>query len=197
MDKRTAEEIQAERDRQSAEYELSLSRVKPIQSDYQWFAQDAMNKKNEGVPSSIENDLFLKNSYLNGRLKHVWEHMEQEDRMEFLKREEADRRRFTEEEEVASRHCATLTARAPAGSSPNRSSTAIKDKGGARASPTSYSNNNGSSSSPEKRASRPTALERMEESPNKRNKLEHPPFLETSVSTAPESSSGEMESKAI
>ena len=123
MDKRTAEEIQAERNRQAAEYELSLSRVKPIKTDYHWFAQK-IQEEEEGVPPEIENDAFLRNSYLNARLKHRWEMMEQDERMEFLKKEEGDRRRFTEEEEVASRHCATLTARAPPAGTANKS----KDK---------------------------------------------------------------------
>ena len=111
LDDRTAEEIQAQRDRQAAEYELSLSRVKPITTDFHWFAKEQLAK--EGVPPEIEDDLYLRNSYLNGRLKDTWESLRPEDRLEYLKQEEADRRRFTEEEEVASRHCATLTARAP------------------------------------------------------------------------------------
>jgi len=166
MDKQTAAEIQAERDRQAAEYELSLSRVKPIQSDYHWFAQDTTENGKEGVPAEIENDLYLRNSYLNARMKSVWETMEQDERMEFLKREEADRRRFTEEEEVASRHCATLTARAPSANSPSRQA---KDK---RASPVYYNNND------------------SDESPSKRNKVDHPDASET----APESSSSASKS---
>lgn len=170
MDKRTAEEVQAERDRQAAEYELSLARVKPIRSDFAWFAQDAAHNGRESVPKNIEDDVFLKNSYLNGRLKHVWENMEQDERLEFLKREEADRRRFTEEEEVASRHCATLTARAP-GPSPSKQqgSVGTKDK---RASPSSstYKNMN---------------TEDRGESPTKRNKLDVSPTGET-ISKAPE-----------
>lgn len=120
VDDRTAEEIQSQRDRQAAEYELSLSRVQPISTDFHWFSQEQLSK--ETLPSAeIENDLYLRNSYLNGRLKHVWESLEPEDRLEHLKKEEADRRRFTEEEEVASRHCATLTARAPTTSSSSSS----------------------------------------------------------------------------
>lgn len=127
MDERTPEEMQSDRDREAAEYELSLSRVKPTSTDFHWFTRGAMSR--ESAPPEIQNDAFLKNSFLNGRLKHAWESLEPEERMEYLKQEEADRRRFTEEEEVASRHCATLTARVP--SSAPSSSTALlvkKDK---------------------------------------------------------------------
>lgn len=56
-------------------------------------------------------DPLLVNSNLNTRLKTAWEHLTNDERDAFMVKEEADRRRFMEEDEVASRHCATLTAR--------------------------------------------------------------------------------------
>jgi hypothetical protein len=48
---------------------------------------------------------------LNCRVMKAWENCKREERDRYMEKEEADRRRFMEEDEVASRHCFTLTAR--------------------------------------------------------------------------------------
>jgi hypothetical protein len=65
-----------------------------------------------------ELDHFLVNSNLNTRMMKLWEDLKSEERGSYMVKEEDDRRRFMEEDEIASRHCATLTAR---GKSPRAS----------------------------------------------------------------------------
>ena len=60
---------------------------------------------------TAENELYLTNTLLNATLIHNWEKAPQSTRTHYLKLEEGDRKRFMSEDEVASRHCATLTAR--------------------------------------------------------------------------------------
>lgn len=55
---------------------------------------------------------YLLFSNMNERLIAQWEELPQSKRAEYLVKEEEDRRRFQSAEEVASQHCATLTARA-------------------------------------------------------------------------------------
>lgn len=55
---------------------------------------------------------YLLFSNANERLIKKWEGLSQSKRSEYLVKEEEDRRRFQSAEEVASQHCATLTARA-------------------------------------------------------------------------------------
>lgn len=53
----------------------------------------------------------------------AWENLTNDERDAFMIKEEEDRRRFMEEDEIASRHCATLTAR---GKSPRTTDKADK-----------------------------------------------------------------------
>ena len=111
------DDLEAERLRNTEAAELSLSEVKPIQTDFHFFVaavRDKLRVEAEKEVSETNNgvlDPFLVNTNLNCRLKKVWEDLSREDREEYLQKEEEDRRRFTEEDEVASRHCFTLTAR--------------------------------------------------------------------------------------
>jgi hypothetical protein len=57
------------------------------------------------------NNTYLSTTLLNAALIYNWETSPQGTRTHYLKLEEADRKRFMSEDEVASRHCATLTAR--------------------------------------------------------------------------------------
>jgi hypothetical protein len=105
------EEIQAAREREEQAMELMLKSVKPIQTDYHLFIQEEMPKLEKVATADGGEDAYLRNSSLNYRLKAAWEHLDPGKRAIYFKREEIDRQRFTEEEEVACRHCATLTAR--------------------------------------------------------------------------------------
>jgi len=63
------------------------------------------------IAENKEKELYLLTTLLNARLIRNWENAPSSTRSQYMKKEEADRKRFMSEEEVASRHCATLTAR--------------------------------------------------------------------------------------
>jgi hypothetical protein len=118
--------------RAAAAAELTHEEVKPIQTDYHFFLKDNMEKcrklAEEEVRKSTEGDKldpFLVNSNLNTRLMKAWEELKPDERKAYMGKEEEDRARFMEEDEIASRHCATLTAR---GKSPRMSEKAEKAK---------------------------------------------------------------------
>jgi hypothetical protein len=118
----TAEEL--ERMKAAAVVELRLSEVKPIQTDFHFFVRDRkeklltlatleVDKKLEGKsPEFIrKHRTFLIHSNLNCRILRAWEDLPRPEREEYFKKEEDDRQRFMEDDEVVSRHCFTLTAR--------------------------------------------------------------------------------------
>lgn len=109
-----------ERLRAAAAAELTHEEVKPIRSDFHFFvkenaaklrfaAEEELKKSSRGEDGKL--DEILVNSYLNQKLKEAWENLSTSERDAFMVKEEDDRRRFMEEDEIASRHCATLTAR--------------------------------------------------------------------------------------
>ena len=116
--------VEVERLRAAAATEITTEEVKPIQTDFHFFAKKNMAKyrklAEEEVRGSLKDgkplDPFLVNTNLNTRLMKAWEGLTKEQRDAYMVQEEEDRRRFMEEDEIASRHCATLTAR---GKSPN------------------------------------------------------------------------------
>ena len=63
------------------------------------------------IPSPAETDATLLFSHINERLIALWESTPQSQRQAYMLQEEEDRKRFMNAEEVASQHCATLTAR--------------------------------------------------------------------------------------
>jgi hypothetical protein len=116
--------VEVERLRAAAATEITPAEVKPIQTDFHFFAKENAAKfrklAEKDVRASLAEgeplDPFLVNSNLNTRLMKAWEGLTKEQRDAYMVQEEEDRRRFMEEDEIASRHCATLTAR---GKSPN------------------------------------------------------------------------------
>lgn len=124
--------MEVERLRFAAAAEITHEDVKPIRSDFHFFVIE--NKKRcrqlseeevrKSTKAESELDYFLVNSNMNMRMMKLWEDLKPEERGSYMVKEEEDRRRFMEEDEIASRHCATLTAR---GKSP-RSSEKIGDK---------------------------------------------------------------------
>lgn len=106
-----AEDIELERMRAAAE----PVQVKPMRSDFHFFVDDmrdniqAISEKELGEDA---NNKFLLFTNMNARLMKAWEDATDETRAAYLVKEEEDRRRFMAEDEIASRHCATLTARA-------------------------------------------------------------------------------------
>jgi len=111
---------EVERLRAAAATEITTEEVKPIQTDFHFFVKEHIDTHRklaeEQVRSSIEDksgklDPVLVNTDLNTRLMKTWEGLTKENRDAYMVQEEADRRRFMEDDEIASRHCATLTAR--------------------------------------------------------------------------------------
>lgn len=112
---------EAERMRAQKEAEERLSLVKPIKIDFHFFVMDRLKDLrilaeeevritcNKGEDENL--DPYLVNTNLNHRLARAWEELTAEELKVYAEREEGDQRRFMEEEEVASRHCATLTSR--------------------------------------------------------------------------------------
>mmetsp|Transcript_3005 Transcript_3005/g.6706 ORF Transcript_3005/g.6706 Transcript_3005/m.6706 type:complete len:359 (-) Transcript_3005:250-1326(-) len=100
-------------------------KVEPMKQDFHFYAmdhfEDAKKASQQQLERSIEDgsipqkgkesELYLLTTLLNARLIRNWEGAPKSTHAEYLKKEEADRKRFMSEEEVASRHCATLTAR--------------------------------------------------------------------------------------
>lgn len=117
------DDLEAERVKNAEAAELSLSEVKPIQSEFHFFVADMRDKLKEAAEKEVveslkkkggevsEVDPFLLYSNLNDRLMRAWENLSKEERDVYAEKEEDDRCRFMEEDEVASRHCFTLTAR--------------------------------------------------------------------------------------
>lgn len=91
------------------------TQVKPMRSDFHFFVDDMRDKirviaeKELGADAANKYLLF---SNMNSRLMKAWEDATDETRSEYMVKEEEDRRRFMADDEIASRHCATLTARA-------------------------------------------------------------------------------------
>lgn len=125
----TAEEL--DRLKAAAVVELGLSEVKPIQSDFHFFATDHKKKLLPLAIAEVDQKLqgkstefirkhrtFLIHSNLNCRVMKAWEDLPRNEREDYFKAEEDDRHRFMDEDEVVSRHCFTLTARVR---SPNKS----------------------------------------------------------------------------
>lgn len=116
---KVAHQVEVERLRAAAAAELTHEEVKPIQSEFHFFVKENVAKHRplaeEEVKKSLKEneklDPFLVNSNLNARLIRAWEELPKDKRESYMIKEEEDRRRFMEEDEIASRHCATLTAR--------------------------------------------------------------------------------------
>lgn len=113
-----------ERTKAAAVVELGLSEVTPIQTDFHFFVQDQKDKLFPLAIAEVDKCLegkstefiqkhrtFLIHSNLNCRLLKAWEDLPRMEREDYFKKEEDDRQRFMEEDEVVSRHCFTLTAR--------------------------------------------------------------------------------------
>jgi hypothetical protein len=122
---KSAGDSDADRAKSAAEAELTPSLVKPLQSDFHFFVLAVKDRLRleaaQEVESSMEDNSkvapdpqqmqYLINTNLNARMMKEWEDMKLEHKESYLKKEEEDRKRFMEEDSVASRHCATLTAR--------------------------------------------------------------------------------------
>jgi hypothetical protein len=126
-----------ERLRAAAATEVTAVEVKPIRSDFHFFMMENKAKyraeaeeevrKTAGESADGKLDLLLVNTNLNTRMMKAWEDLSQDKRDLYMQKEEDDRRRFMEEDEIASRHCATLTAR---GKSPKSAENKKSEKEG-------------------------------------------------------------------
>ncbi len=117
------DDLEAERLRNAEAAEVRLSEVKPIQSEFHFFVADMRDKLKEAAEKEVIESLkkkgadvtnidpFLIYTNLNDRLMRAWENLSKAESDVYAAKEEDDRCRFMEEDEVASRHCFTLTAR--------------------------------------------------------------------------------------
>lgn len=126
------DEVETERLRQAAMEEISASQVEPIKTAFHFFVMDMRESLRPLAEAEVRRsinaaegeplDPYLVNSNMNCRLMKAWEDLNEESRQGCMRKEEEDRRRFMEEEEIASRHCATLTARSKSPKTPERRS---------------------------------------------------------------------------
>mmetsp|Transcript_29575 Transcript_29575/g.59439 ORF Transcript_29575/g.59439 Transcript_29575/m.59439 type:complete len:334 (+) Transcript_29575:169-1170(+) len=95
--------------------------VDPMKQDFFFYAKDHFDtvkaqceeecKQSSSQAGNKENELYRLTTLMNARLIQDWESGPASLREQYMKMEDDDRQRFMSEEEVASRHCATLTAR--------------------------------------------------------------------------------------
>ena len=95
--------------------------VDPMKQDFYFYAKDRFDtvkaqceeecKQSSSQAGNKENELYRLTTLMNARLIQDWESGPASLREQYMKMEDDDRQRFMSEEEVASRHCATLTAR--------------------------------------------------------------------------------------
>ena len=126
----STDHTEVERLRAAAATEISHAEVKPIRTDFHFFVLDNKERllklaeeevrKSTKVEEGEKLDPYLVNTNLNSRLMKAWEELPKDERDSYMVKEEDDRRRFMEEDEIASRHCATLTARGKSPRSPEK-----------------------------------------------------------------------------
>lgn len=95
---------------ETEEIDDMTSRVSPMRSDFHFYSE----KYKEEVMGKIDSKDKLpleKISELNERILQMWEKESPGTRSEYMMKEELDRTRFMNEDEIESRHCATLTSR--------------------------------------------------------------------------------------
>jgi len=89
-----------------------IPRVSSMRSDFHFYAED--NKQVaflEIQQESSSKDPIANIAKLNERLLRMWEGEPNKRRNDYMMKEEMDRTRFMNEDEIESRHCATLTSR--------------------------------------------------------------------------------------
>jgi hypothetical protein len=162
--------------------EESLSDVKPIKTDYHFFVLEKMKEMKllaeQEVRESMKDkgkkvDSYLLNSNLNTRLMRAWEKLPTEERTLYMKKEEDDRRRFMDEEEVASRHCATLTSRHQGPSLSKKPLERRLQEAVDESKSEAFSEFSDASSSADGPAKHTTEPTRLEESPAKKHRTEN------------------------
>jgi hypothetical protein len=88
--------------------------VKPMRSDFHFFVDDMRDSIKAIVEKELgkeSNNTFLLFTRMNARLMKAWEDATDDTRTKYFLKEEEDRRRFMADDDIVSRHCATLTAR--------------------------------------------------------------------------------------
>mmetsp|Transcript_18687 Transcript_18687/g.22905 ORF Transcript_18687/g.22905 Transcript_18687/m.22905 type:complete len:438 (+) Transcript_18687:180-1493(+) len=100
---------------QSTDYDEQLTPgVNAMRSDFHFFASDHKEEAFEKIrkeASDSKTTTFQTMTSLNERVLRMWEDASPRTRTIYMQKEEADRYRFMSEDEIASRHCATLTSR--------------------------------------------------------------------------------------
>jgi hypothetical protein len=86
------------------------SRVNPMRSDFHFYAEEYKKEVVDSINPEDKSPLDIIAS-LNEKLLNMWENESPSTRTEYMMKEELDRGRFMNEDEIESRHCATLTSR--------------------------------------------------------------------------------------
>jgi hypothetical protein len=86
------------------------SRVNPMRSDFHFYADENKKEVEKSIEKKEMSSVELI-SELNEKLIEMWEKESASTRSEYMAKEERDRGRFMNEDEIESRHCATLTSR--------------------------------------------------------------------------------------
>lgn len=95
----------------------------PMRCDFHFYAMEHKAQYYELAKQTVQSvvgkeDIFLTMTHLNEQVKKAWENESTVTKATYMTKEEQDRKRFMMEDEIASRHCATLTARAKSPKTP-------------------------------------------------------------------------------
>ena len=89
-----------------------VSKVSPMKSDFHFYAAAKKAAVLKEIHSNKEKkDALEAVSELNNRIMKMWEEEDKGSRQVYFAKEEDDRIRYIHEDEIESRHCATLTSR--------------------------------------------------------------------------------------
>lgn len=89
-----------------------VSKVSPMKSDFHFYAAAKKAAVLREIQSNKEKkDALEAVSELNNRIMKMWEEEDKGNRQVYFAKEEEDRIRYIHEDEIESRHCATLTSR--------------------------------------------------------------------------------------
>jgi hypothetical protein len=91
-------------------------KVSPMRTNFHFFVDDVQEAVRTEAQDEYKGDVdFLLYSNMNARFIKKWHELPASAHEAYMGKEEEDRIRFQNDDEIASRHCATLTARASRG----------------------------------------------------------------------------------
>jgi hypothetical protein len=107
-------DVEIERNRSQSDF--TDMKVSPMRTSFHFFVDDVQEAVRTEAREEYKGDVdFLLYSNMNARVIKKWNELPSSTHVTYMGKEEEDRVRFQNEDEIASRHCATLTARASRG----------------------------------------------------------------------------------